>query len=120
MFVAGVAIAILVCDDLRNTGSRSAAAFEFKVEDKPTPSSGKTFFKAEARDPTGWLSLKLDGILWDVNSLGAPTWDRSTSFDAAQIVPKSTPSRKERSERQPHNSRHVGRHGALDVPPGRF
>jgi hypothetical protein len=91
VFVAGVAIAILVCGDLKNAGPRSAAAFEFSLEDKPSPSFGKTLVKAETVDPVGWLSLKFEGVMWDVNSLGAPTWDRSTSLEAVQIAPNQLP-----------------------------
>jgi hypothetical protein len=51
-------------------------AFEFSVEDKASSSSvDKTSFKAAARDSAGWLSLKFEGNLWDINALGAPVRD---------------------------------------------
>ena len=91
IFVAGVAITILVCDDLKNTGPRSAAAFELQIEDKASPSSEKTSFKAKVRDSAGWLSLKFDGTLWDINSFGAPALDRSMLLDSVQIGPNQLP-----------------------------
>jgi hypothetical protein len=72
---AGVAVGLFACIDLGNIGPRNAGAFELQVESntKQDPSSLTTALKGQARDPVGWLSVKLDGEVWDINPASALT-----------------------------------------------
>lgn len=61
-----------VCGDVQNPGTRSADAFELQLEaeTKQDRSSQETSFKGEAADSLGWLSVKLEGGAWDIDSSG--------------------------------------------------
>jgi hypothetical protein len=93
ILIVGVATSILVFDDLKNAGPRSAEAFELQVESAPSAasSSEKTTLKGQARDSAGWLSLKFDGTLWGIDALGAPASNRSMLLESAQIEPNQLP-----------------------------
>jgi hypothetical protein len=67
--------------------SQSAGAFELQLESqtKQDTSSEKTSFKGQAHDSAGWLSLKLEGGVWDLNpsglgALASPDWINSDPF----------------------------------------
>ena len=79
------AAGFFVCIDLQNAGPRIANAFDLKVENKQEDSSSKkTTFKGQARDSVGWLDVKLDATLWDVNPSGMAAL---TSYDLMTSKP---------------------------------
>jgi hypothetical protein len=92
VLLAGLAAVFCVCSDFQNAGPRSADAFELKVETKQetvdtkeNTLSGKTSFKGQAHDSVGWLSVKLEGGVWDIDrsglgALASPDWMTSDPF----------------------------------------
>jgi hypothetical protein len=81
---AGLTAAFIFCSELQNGGPRSADAFELQLETKTKQdsSSGKTSFKGQIRDSLAWLTVKLEGGVWDINPPGMaalPSTDRNTS-----------------------------------------
>jgi hypothetical protein len=89
VLLAGLAAGFFVFSDLQNAGPRTAAAFELQLqtETKQDQNSEKTSFKGQAHDPLGWLSIKLEGGAWDIDSSGLGALaspDRMTS-DSFQL-----------------------------------
>jgi hypothetical protein len=87
ILLAGVAVGFCVCSDFQNAGPRSAAAFELQLEakTKQDQTSTKSAFKGQARDSMAWLSVKLEGGVWDLNpagmgSLMSSDWAKSDPF----------------------------------------
>jgi hypothetical protein len=85
--LAGLAAGFFVFCDLQNAGPRTAAAFELQLqtETKQETSSEKTSFKGQAHDSIGWLSVKLEGGVWDMDpsglgALASPDWINSDPF----------------------------------------
>ena len=82
-FLAAIlAAGVLVC-----IVSQSAEAFELQLESqtKQDQNSEKTSFKGEAHDFVGWLSVKLEGGAWDIDTSGlgalaSPDWMNSDPF----------------------------------------
>ena len=82
LLAGGVAV-FSVC----GAGPRSAGAFELQLEaqTKQDQASTKSSFKGQARDSTAWLSVKLEGGVWDLNpagmgSLMSSDWVKSDPF----------------------------------------
>lgn len=81
---AGLATAFIFCSELQNGGPRSADAFELQLETrtKQDSSSDKTSFKGQIRDSLAWLTVKLEGGVWDINPSGVAvlrSTDQNTS-----------------------------------------
>jgi hypothetical protein len=70
--LAGLAAGFFVFSDLQNAGPRTAAAFELQLqtETKQDTSSEKTSFKGQVHDSVGWLSVKLEGGVWNIDRSG--------------------------------------------------
>ena len=77
ILLAGVAAGVFVCIDLENAGPRNADAFETQSEVKTKQDQSKEtiFFKGQIRD-AGWLSIKFDGSVVDLNPTRADYWHR--------------------------------------------
>jgi hypothetical protein len=82
LLAGGVAV-FSVC----GAGPRSAAAFELQLEakTKQDQTSTKSSFKGQAHDSMAWLSVKLEGGVWDLNpagmgSLMSSDWAKSDPF----------------------------------------
>jgi hypothetical protein len=67
ILAAVAAAGAFVCTDFQN-----ANAFELQLETKTgqDQSSEKTTFKGQAHDSLGWLSVKLEGGVWDIDPSG--------------------------------------------------
>jgi hypothetical protein len=83
ILLAGGVAALSVC----GAGPQSAYAFELQLETKTgqDQSSEKTSFKGQAHDSIGWLSVKLEGGVWDMDpsglgALASPDWINSDPF----------------------------------------
>jgi hypothetical protein len=70
ILLAGVAAGIFVCIDLERVGPRNADAFEIQseVKSKQDQSKETISFKGQVRN-TGWLSIKFDGSVLDLNPM---------------------------------------------------
>jgi hypothetical protein len=82
LLAGGVAV-FSVC----GAGPRSAGAFELQLEakTKQDQTSTQSSFKGQARDSMAWLSVKLEGGVWDLNpagmgSLMSSDWVKSDPF----------------------------------------
>jgi hypothetical protein len=87
ILLAGAAAGFYVCGDLQKPGPRTADAFELQLttQTKQDLSSEKSSFKGQARDSIAWLSVKLEGGVWDLNpagmgSLTSYDWIKSDPF----------------------------------------
>jgi hypothetical protein len=80
ILLAGVAAGFSVCGDLQNPGPRTADAFELQLttQTKQDLTSEKSTFKGQARDSIAWLSVKLEGGVWDMDPAGLGSL---TSYD---------------------------------------
>jgi hypothetical protein len=85
--LAGVTAIFSVCSDFQNAGPLSADAFELQLETQTKQDlfSEKSSFKGQARDSMAWLSVKLEGGVWDLNpagmgSLMSSDWVKSDPF----------------------------------------
>jgi hypothetical protein len=90
ILLVGVAASVFVCTDLEHAGSRNANAFDAQFDVKTTSEQSRDTisFKGNFRD-TGWLSIKADGKVLDLN----PTrTDALTSYGFA--VPEPTQAEK--------------------------
>jgi hypothetical protein len=88
---AVAAAAVLVCIDIENVGPTNANAFELQFDPKTDSLSEKRPVKAQVGDPDGWLTLKLDGTVWDMDAPGvAPTHDPEM-FSAASLMAEPVP-----------------------------
>jgi len=69
---AGIFTSMFICMGLGNAGFRSAAAFESQVDVKAKSEQSRDTisFKGHFRDP-GWLSIKADGSVLDLNPMRA-------------------------------------------------
>jgi len=78
-----------VCVDLENAGPRKADAFESELEikTKPTGSRETTSVKGQVRDVPGWLNIKFDGSLLDLNPAHVDAFT-SYGFKTLEPVPK--------------------------------
>jgi hypothetical protein len=79
-----VTVGFLVCIDLENGGPVNANAFELQFDPKTDSLSEKHSIKGQVGDPDGWLTLKLDGTVWD---MGAPGVARSYDPQMFNSVP---------------------------------
>jgi len=82
LLAGGIAVCFLC-----GAGPRSADAFELALEakTKQDQSSTRSSFKSQARDSMAWLSVKLEGGVWDLNpagmgSLMSSDWVKSDPF----------------------------------------
>jgi hypothetical protein len=87
ILLAAVAGGCCVCSDFQNAGPQRADAFELQLttQTKQDLSSEKSSFKGQARDSIAWLSVKLEGGVWDLNpagmsSLTSSDWIKSDPF----------------------------------------
>ena len=80
ILLAGVAVGVFVCIDLENGGPRNADAFETQSEVKTKQDQSKETisFKGQIRD-SGWLSIKFDGSVVDLNPMRADSSRRTAS-----------------------------------------
>jgi hypothetical protein len=95
-----VAVGFYVCGDFQNAGPQSADAFELELETQTKQElfSEKSSFKGQARDSIAWLSVKLEGGVWDLDAAGTGSltssdWVKSDPFrmNLAQVpIVKST------------------------------
>jgi hypothetical protein len=83
ILLAAAAAVFSVC----GAGPRSAGAFELQLEakTKQDQTSTQSSFKGQARDSMAWLSVKLEGGVWDLNptgmgSLMSSDWVKSDPF----------------------------------------
>ncbi len=89
ILLAGVAAGVVVCIDLENAGPRNANAFEsdLEIKTKPTGSRETTSVKGQVRDVPGWLSIKIDGSLLNLNPARV---DPFTSYGFKPLEPVQT------------------------------
>jgi hypothetical protein len=87
ILLTGVAAGFFMCADFRGAGPQSARAFELQLDaqTKQDQSSTKSEFKGQSRDSMAWLSVKLEGGVWDLNpagmsSLMSSDWAKSDPF----------------------------------------
>ena len=68
ILLAGLAAGVFVCVDLENAGPRNADSFESQFEVKTTQDQSKETisFKGQVLN-AGWLSIKVDGSVLDLN-----------------------------------------------------
>ena len=85
ILLAGVAAGVFVCIDLENAGPRNADAFEAQSEVKTKQDQSKETisFKSQIRD-AGWLSIKFDGSVVDLNPTRA---DAFTAYGFKMFEP---------------------------------
>lgn len=82
---------IFVCVDLENVGPVQANALELQFDPKTDSFSQKRSVKSQVGDPDGWLTLKLDGTVWDMDAPGvAPSYDPQM-FNSASLMAQPAP-----------------------------
>jgi hypothetical protein len=88
ILLAGLAAGVFVCVDLENAGPRNADSFEsqFEVKTKQDQSKETISFKGQVLN-AGWLSIKVDGSVLDLNPTRADalTADGFKMFEPVQM-----------------------------------
>jgi hypothetical protein len=86
-----VAAGVLVCIDLGSVGPQNANASELQFDGKTGSFSDKNSFKSQVGDPAGWLTVKLDGTVWDMHVLSAaPSYD-PLMFKSVSLMAEPAP-----------------------------
>ena len=76
----------------REHRASNGRCFELPLESKTKedPSSLTTSLKGQERDPVGWLSIKLDGTVWNINPASALT-SHGATLQPLPTEPNQTP-----------------------------
>jgi hypothetical protein len=90
LLAAMIAANVFFCIGLENSGPRTANAFELLQFDSKTGLvADKNSFKSQVGD--GWLTLKIDGTVWNMDAPGAaPSYDQQL-FNSASLLAEPAP-----------------------------
>ena len=91
LVVAVAAAVFCVCIDLGNGGPAKASAFDLQFDPRTDSLAEKHSVKNQIVDPHGWLTLKVDGTVWNMNAPGVSSSHDPEMFNAASLMAEPAP-----------------------------
>ncbi|MBO0754827.1 MAG: hypothetical protein J2P54_03130, partial [Bradyrhizobiaceae bacterium] len=88
---AALVACFFVCIDLEQGGPVKADAFELQFDPKTNSLSEKYSIKNQIADPSGWLTLKVDGTVWNMDAPGVATSHDPEMFNSMSLTAEPAP-----------------------------